>query len=265
MEQTALSSLQSSLIDEISSSKNEPDWLKEYRHNSLSIYEELPLEVSPLYNKYTDAMRMDPTKISLSTSSDANIPDFLARRVEELKTDNGIIQIGSNILSVNLSEELKAKGVIISSIDDALKQNQDIIEITIKSSNSNEDKYTALNNAAFNSGIFVYIPKNQIIDEPIHLFSCLSEDGISTITRNVIVVEENSKATLVQELYSPKNEQQAYLELMNTSVGSNSNLEVTTLQMMDQSSINFSTRNSQLAQDSKINWYLGLFLSLIHI
>ena len=263
MEQTALSSLQSSLIDEISSSKNEPDWLKEYRHNSLSIYEELPLEVSPLYNKYTDAMRMDPTKISLSTSSDANIPDFLARRVEELKTDNGIIQIGSNILSVNLSEELKAKGVIISSIDDALKQNQDIIEKTIKSSNSNEDKYTALNNAAFNSGIFVYIPKNQIIDEPIHLFSCLSEDGISTITRNVIVVEENSKATLVQELYSPKNEQQAYLELMNTSVGSNSNLEVTTLQMMDQSSINFSTRNSQLAQDSKINWYLGLFGAML--
>ena len=263
MEQTALSSLQSSLIDEISSSKNEPDWLKEYRHNSLSIYEELPLEVSPLYNKYTDAMRMDPTKISLSTSSDANIPDFLARRVEELKTDNGIIQIGSNILSVNLSEELKAKGVIISSIDDALKQNQDIIEKTIKSSNSNEDKYTALNNAAFNSGIFVYIPKNQIIDEPIHLFSCLSEDGISTITRNVIIVEDNAKANLVQELYSPKNEQQAYLELMNTNVGANSSLDVTTLQMMDQSSINFSTRKSQLAQDSKINWYLGLFGAML--
>ena len=47
----------------------------------------------------------------------------------------------------------------------------------IESSNSNEDKYTALNNAAFNSGLFVYIPKNLILDEPIHLFSCLSEDG----------------------------------------------------------------------------------------
>ena len=188
MEQIALSSLQSSLIDEISSSKNEPNWLKEYRKSSLSIYQELPVEVSPLYNKYTDAMRMDPTRVSLSTNSDSNIPDFLSRRIEEVKADNGIIQVGTNILSVNISEDLKAKGVIISSIDDALKQNQDIIEKTIKSSNSNEDKYTELNNAAFNSGIFVYIPKNQIIDEPIHLFSCLSEDGISTITRNVIAV-----------------------------------------------------------------------------
>ena len=263
MEQIALSSLKSSLIDEISSSKNEPNWLKEYRRNSLNIYEELPVEVSPLYNKYTDAKRMNPKKIALSINSDSKIPDFLSKRVEELKTENGIIQIGSNILSANLSEELKSKGVIIASIDDALKQNHDIIEKAIKSSNSNEDKYTALNNAAFNSGIFVYIPKNQIIDEPIHLFSCLSEDGISTISRNIIFVEDNAKANIVQELYSPKNEQQAYLELMNTSIGANSNLDVTTLQMMDQSSINFSTRNSQLAQDSKINWYLGLFGAML--
>ena len=262
MEQT-LSSIQNSLVEEISSSKNEPQWLKEYRKSSLSIYEELPVEVSPLYNKYTDAKRMNPKKIALSINSDSKIPDFLSKRVEELKTENGIIQIGSNILSANLSEELKSKGVIIASIDDALKQNHDIIEKAIKSSNSNEDKYTALNNAAFNSGIFVYIPKNQIIDEPIHLFSCLSEDGISTISRNIIFVEDNAKANIVQELYSPKNEQQAYLELMNTSIGANSNLDVTTLQMMDQSSINFSTRNSQLAQDSKINWYLGLFGAML--
>ena len=263
MEQIALSALKSSLIDEISSSKNEPNWLKEYRKSSLSIYEELPVEVSPLYNKYTDAKRMNPKKISLSINSDSKIPNFLSERVEALKTETGVIQIGSNILSTNLSEELKTKGVILSSIDDALKQHHDIIEKVIKSSNSNEDKYTALNNAAFNSGIFVYIPKNQIIDEPIHFLSCLSEDGISTITRNVIIVEDNAKANIVQELYSPKNEQQAYLELMNTSIGANSNLDVTTLQMMDQSSINFSTRNSQLSQDSKINWYLGLFGAML--
>ena len=69
MEQIALSSLKSSLIDEISSSKNEPNWLKEYRRNSLNIYEELPVEVSPLYNKYTDAKRMNPKKIALSINS----------------------------------------------------------------------------------------------------------------------------------------------------------------------------------------------------
>jgi len=263
MEQT-LSSIQNSLLEEISSSKNEPDWLKEYRKNSLSIYNELPAEVSSLYNKYTDAKRMDPTKVSLSITSDSKLPDFLSKRVEEVKKENGLIQVGTNVIYANLSDELKSKGVIVSSIDDALKRHQELIEKTIKSSNSNEDKYTALNNAAFNSGLFVYIPKNQIIDEPIHLFSCLSEDGLSVISRNVIIVEDNAKANIVQELYSPKNEkQQAYLELLNTAIGANSSLDVTSLQMMDQSSINFSTRSSHLAQDSKINWYLGLFGAML--
>jgi len=263
MEQT-LSSIQNSLVEEISSLKNEPQWLKEYRKNSLNIYNELPAEVSPLYGKYTDAKRMDPTEVSLSTTSNSNLPDFLSKRVEEVKKENGLIQVGTNIISVNLSDELKSKGVIVSSIDDALKHHQELIEKTIKSSNSNEDKYTALNNAAFNSGLFVYIPKNQIIDEPINLFSCLSDDGLSTISRNIIIVEENAKANIIQELYSPQNgKQQAYLELLNTSIGSNSSLDVTSLQMMDQSSINFSTRSSHLAQDSKINWYLGLFGAML--
>jgi len=263
MEQT-LSSIQNSLLDEISSSKNEPEWLKEYRKNSLNIYNELPAEVSPLYGKYTDAKRMDPTKVSLSTTSNSKLPDFLSKRVEEVKKQNGLIQVGTNIIAVNLSDELKSKGVIVSSIDDALKQHQELIQKTIKSSNSNEDKYTALNNAAFNSGLFVYIPKNQIIDEPINLFSCLSDDGLSTISRNIIIVEDNAKANIVQELYSPQNgQQQAYLELLNTSIGANSSLDVTSLQMMDQSSINFSTRSSHLAQDSKINWYLGLFGAML--
>ena len=51
MEQIALSALKSSLIDEISSSKNEPDWLKEYRKSSLSIYEELPIEYAVELNR----------------------------------------------------------------------------------------------------------------------------------------------------------------------------------------------------------------------
>ena len=92
MEQT-LSSIQSSLVEEISSSKNEPQWLKEYRKNSLSIYNELPAEVSPLYGKYTDAKRMDPEMVSLSINSNSKLPDFLSKRVEEVKKENGLIQV----------------------------------------------------------------------------------------------------------------------------------------------------------------------------
>ena len=260
----ALSSIDLSHIEKLSSSKKEPDWLKEYRQKSLSIYHELPLEISPLYSKYTDARKLYPEQVLLSTSSDSAIPDFLKKRLTELENTNCIIQIGANIIRVNISDELKSKGLVISSIDDALNNNYDQVKKAFEASNPKEDKYTALNNAAFNSGMFVYIPKNLILDEPIHILSSLSLDGISTITRNVIIADESSKANIVQELYAPKSSKhQAYLELLNTNVAANAQLDVTTLQMMDQSTVNFSTRRTDVAQDGKINWYLGLFGAIL--
>ena len=264
MQQLALSTLSSYHIDEISTSKNEPSWLKEYRKKSLLIYHELPLETSPLYNKYTDAKKMDPEQVSLTIKSDASVPDFLKNRLKELENETCIVQIGSNIHRINITDELKSKGLVLCSIDDALKHHDDIIKKVLQSTDSKDDKFIALNNAAFNSGIFIHIPKNLVLAKPIHVLSCLSVDGLSTISRNVIVTEESSKSTVVQELYSPKaKKQQAYLELLNTSVGQNSRLDVTTLQVMDQSTINFSTRSTDIAQDGKINWYLGLFGAML--
>ena len=264
MSQETLSTISSGHIDQISSSKNEPDWLKDYRKNSFTVYDSLPIEMSPLYNKYTDAKKMDPSKVSLSVTTADSIPAFLEKRLGELEQEVSIIQIGTNILRINLPEELKSKGLVISSISDAIQNNSELIKKALDTSNSNDDKFTALNNAAFNSGIFIHIPRNVVLEKPIYFLACLSEDGLSTISRNIIYADENSKATVVQEFYSPKTEnQQAYLELLNTNLAANAQLDVTTLQMMDQNAVNFSTRKTNLEKDAKINWYSGLFGSML--
>jgi Fe-S cluster assembly protein SufB len=257
-----LSKLNDTHIDEIS--LNEPDWLKEYRKNSLSIYDSLPIETSPLYNKYTDAKKMDPEKVSLSLYTAQSIPSFLKKRLGELEHEICIIQIGTNTHKINIPDELKSKGLVISSISDAIKNNFELVKKALEASNSKDDKFTALNNAAFNSGVFIHIPRNLVVDKPIYFLTCLSEDGHSTISRNIIFADESSKATIVQELYSPKTEtQQAYLELLNTNLAANAQLDFTTLQMMDQNAVTFSTRRTDLAQDAKVNWYSGLFGSML--
>jgi Fe-S cluster assembly protein SufB/Fe-S cluster assembly protein SufD len=264
MSQQILSKLNTTIIDEISSSRNEPVWLKDYRKNSLSVYESLAIELSPLYNKYTDAKKMDPEKISLSTSTAESIPSFLTKRLGELENEICIIQIGTNIVKINLPDDLKSKGLVVSSLSDAIENNPELVKKALEASKSEDDKFTALNNAAFNSGIFIHIPRNLIVEKPIHFLTCLSEDGHSTISRNIIFADESSKATIVQELYSPKIQtQQAYLELMNTNLGANAQLDVTTLQMIDQHAVAFSTRRTDLAQDAKVNWYSGLFGSML--
>ncbi len=264
MSQAILSKLGNTYIDDLCSSGNEPGWLKDYRKNSLTVYGGLPIEMSPLYNKYTDAKKLDPEKVSLSTTTATTVPDFLQKRLGELENEMCIVQIGTNIHKINLPDDLKSKGLVISSISDAIKNNPELVKKALEASKSQDDKFTALNNAAFNSGIFVHIPRNLVLEKPLYFLTCLSDDDHSVISRNVIFADENSKAAIVQELYSPKtNAQQAYLELLNTNLAANAQLDMTTLQMMDQHAVTFTTRRTDLAQDSKVNWYSGLFGSLL--
>lgn len=83
MQSLALSTITTSAVDEISTLKKEPEWLKQFRKNSFAIYESLPAEVSPLYNKYTDAKRMNPAEVSLVSDSQNAIFDALSPRLAE--------------------------------------------------------------------------------------------------------------------------------------------------------------------------------------
>ncbi|TLX69915.1 MAG: SufD family Fe-S cluster assembly protein [Thaumarchaeota archaeon] len=239
MSSFVLSKLDPNHIEEISAANNEPSWLKDYRKNSFSIYQELPPEVSPLYNKYSDATRMNSEEVTFSLSSDSTVPDFVKDRMAELADNPSVVQIGTNINKINLPSELKSKGLVICSIQDAIKDHPDKIKKSFELTDPKTDKYTALNNAFFNSGIFIYIPRGLVLEKTIHLISSLSMDQTSST------------------------KQQAYLELLDVIVNQNSELDLITLQAMDQNAINFSTRKANIGRDGRMNWYLGLFGSIL--
>lgn len=253
----SLSLLDSQHIKSISVLSDEPQWLRQYRQDSLAKYGSMPLETSPLYSKYTNAAKMNPQDISVSNDTSNNAPSILTQRLEDLKTESYALQIGTQV-QVHLTKEASSEGVTVLPISKAVLDYSDILQQALKSSSSSEDRFTALNNAAFNTGVFVYIPDNATISEPIHLVSTLADDGISVISRNVVSVGKSSSVRVVQELYGGGTNQ-AYLELLNCMVGEGAKIDLTTLQMMNPESYNFSTRRTELARDSKTNWYLGLF------
>ncbi|MGI0068669.1 MAG: Fe-S cluster assembly protein SufD, partial [Nitrosopumilaceae archaeon] len=164
MSSFVLSQLNSNHVEEISEVNNDPTWLKDYRKNSFSIYEQLPPEVSPLYNKYSDANRMNSSQITFSLSSDSTIPDFVRDRLSEISENPHIVQIGTNIHKISIPSELKSKGLVICSIQDAIKDYPDKIKKSFEQIDPKRDKYIALNNAFFNSGIFIYIPRNLVLE-----------------------------------------------------------------------------------------------------
>lgn len=266
----------------------EPSWLADYRRSAVSAYGRLPLETSPLYGKYTEAARMSPELVPVGgprrPGPPSAAPPVLGRRIAELEGQTYAVQVGSRTGSFSLSDQARAAGLVAMPVLDAVRERPEAVRDALLRSDPHEDRFTALNNAAFSSGVFVMVPDGATIDEPVHVLSCLDAGGgplgSSAISRNIVVAGENSRATVVQELYSQprpagaeaaaggeggaaRRAQPAYLELLSASVGRGARLDATTLQMLDEEAANFSTRRTEVAADGQANWYLGLFGSSV--
>jgi FeS assembly protein SufD len=247
----------------------EPSWMTQTRHEAFKKYTSLPLESSALYSKYSNANKLIPDNIFFNSPTLTDNKDELnifSDRIEELSKTSSILCKNSKILKSFLPEDFEKKGIIIKNITYAINEFPDLIQKYLNKNKLNyqEDKFLALSSAAFQNGYFIFIPKDIVLEDPLRVVNYLSEDGFSSISRNIIVCEDFSKATLIQELYSPEvnnsqSKQQAHFELLEAHVMPNAQCEMVTLQSMNYDSINFSNRKAFVERDAKMSWSLALF------
>jgi len=261
-----LSSINTDYINKITQEKREPTWLSEMRREAFSKYTSLPAEVSPLYSKYSDVNRLRPESIQLSDQSTRFQPyEELYDRLKEPEQGVSVVRIGSSINHLAIPEKITQMGVIILDLQEAVIKHEDLIrnQLIKNRIDYSEDKFLALEASAFQSGLFIYIPKNVMIEDPIRIINSLPDDRSSAISRFIVLADIGSKATIVEEIYAPEMEnngvQQAYFEMIEPHVGSNAHLEMVTLQAMSRNTINFSNRKAFVERDGKMSWYLGMF------
>ena len=277
-----LSAIADNYIQSIIEENKDPKWLSALRHRAFSQYLSLPSEVSPLYVKYSDVNRIKPERIYLPNSlresaSHTRPHQELQNRLNELgHEDTTIVQIGPSIDQISVPENISNQGVIVSDLTDSLLKHGELIKqwLLANELQYSEDKFLALEAAAFRTGVFVYIPKNTSLDAPLRIISSLTDDGTSSVSQNIIIADAGSKATVVQEIYSPSyakalehkdektemlNTQQAYFELVQCHLGQNAHLDMVSLQSMAGQTVNFSNRKAFVGRDAKMSWYLGLF------
>src|SRR5215212_3451982 len=246
----------------------EPSWMIETRQEAFKKYTSLPLESSPLYSKYSNANKLIADNIffdGTTLTDNKDDLDIFSDRIEEVSKTSSILCKNSKILQSYLPEDFKKQGIIITNIIHALNEFPDLLQKYFNKNQVNyeEDKFLALSSAAFQNGYFIFIPKNIVLEDPIRIINYLSEDGLSSISRNIIVCEDSSKATLVQELYSPRLKnpeyQQTHFELLESYILPNAQCEIVTLQSMDYDAISFSNRKAYVERDGKMSWSLALF------
>ncbi|MGA3293901.1 MAG: Fe-S cluster assembly protein SufD [Candidatus Acidiferrales bacterium] len=96
-------------------------------------------------------------------------------------------------------------GVRVSSLAAELARDPRAIEPHLgRYLNIQRDPFSALNTAFIEDGAYVHIPKGAVLESPVHLLFISTAHDVPTVShpRNLIVAEENSQATIVENYVS---------------------------------------------------------------
>jgi len=118
-----------------------------------------------------------------------------------------------------------------------------------KYANYKEETFTALNTAFTNDGVFISIPENLRVDNPIQILniSVKSDSNFISFPRNLIIAEKNSKVQIVESFYhlSPN----TYFNNSVSEIVVKENAKVDYVKIQDESQKSFSISNTQVYQE----------------
>jgi len=245
-----------SSIEAISKVFGEPDWLREFRAEALQQFLKLPLELSPLYTKYAGLSSFDPGAFPVDPVEE---PIDLRSHFEGYLTGretNIILQGNSTNVHIDLDESLLKSGLEVMDIHEAISKREGLLRELFqrKVVRSDGEKYAAFNNAFFNAGTFIHVPRGLEVPAPIRKLQLTKDPPASIIDQTIIYTEENAKLNYLEELYT-RQSSNPYLvsSVIEVRAGPSSQVDATTLQSLDERAVYLSNKVVDAPTDSKVN------------
>lgn len=239
-------------------SVNEPAWLTEQRESAWKKFSELPWPS----NKDEEWMRTDIRMFKLdkfgmkADSSADDLPPLVLGAGVDLAGSVHSLD-GRPISSSDLLQEYKDKGVIFGTIADLLEDHGDLIrKYLFQAVDPNFDRFSALHAAMFKGGVFLYVPRNVVVDRPVHISSQVTEGG-SDLRHTLIVVEEGAEATVLAESNSSAETNAMHCGAIELFVGDRANLRYVNLQDWGQRVWHFAHQKAIVGRDSNLQWTVG--------
>ncbi|MGA8857511.1 MAG: Fe-S cluster assembly protein SufD, partial [Candidatus Bathyarchaeia archaeon] len=250
-------------IRSLAESRHEPEWLREFRIKSLNLFRKLPVELSNLYTKYADLSGVDFESVSLALSepSESQVEDVMAK----LKSDKAItiFQIESKTFPAEMPEALRKEGVVFTDIGTAIRSEPELFRryFLEKAILPEDDKFAALNNALFTSGFYLHVPKGLEVIVPFRVVTILDSEGHGVFAQNLVMADNRSKFTILEELYSTRSTGQSkstYSGLSEVYLHEGAEVTYGSINNLSQNVNIFSNKKSIGERDSKIVWSTGL-------
>lgn len=199
--------LNEKLIIDISKKKGEPKWMLDFRLKSYETFKKLD---NPNFGPHID-IDFDSInyykKVGNNETKWENVSCDIRNKFKSLgvidaeeKHLSGVAnQYESEVIYHKGKDELKEKGVIFLSSDDALKEYPELFKEYFNNLvKYDENKYTALNGALWSGGSFIYIPPNTKLDRPLQSYFRIDSVALGQFERTIIIVDENSELSYIE-------------------------------------------------------------------
>ncbi len=257
------------LVEAIAEHKNEPDWMRKFRHKSLDYFLARPL---PTWGGNVAEIDFDniyyyikPTEKQASKWEDlpADILDTwdkLGIPEAEKKYLAGVgAQYESEVVYHKLQADLEAQGVLFLDMDSGLREHEDIVKQyfgTIIPQNDN--KFAALNSAVWSGGSFIYVPPGVRIELPLQAYFRINAENMGQFERTLIIVDEDAYVHYVEgctaPIYSSDSLHSAVVEIIVKPRG---RCRYTTIQNWSNNVFNLVTKRAVAYEDATMEWVDG--------
>lgn len=165
----------------------------------------------------------------------------------------------SNQADFSLKEEqklLEKKGIILTDIFTASKKYPELVQSTLGSViKYNEDKLTAYHYAYLNSGLFLYIPKDTILTEPITLSLSPTQD--TYISHLLIVANNNSKVKFLEEIQDKGKKASSASLMVELIARPGSHIEFSSLDELGPDTTLYFNRRAKIEKDAHVEWAIA--------
>ncbi|UQF70653.1 Fe-S cluster assembly protein SufD [Vagococcus lutrae] len=243
-------------IQDYSLSQGEPEWLLNRRIQALEKIETLALPMIERVKIHRWPLTEVTTMIDDTVSG--AVYDF-----EQVENNPLIVQHSTQTLVEQMPAHLIEKGVILTDIQTAVQEHSDLVEKALmqQAVHYDEDRLTAFHMAFMNSGIFLYIPKNVAIEEPVEaLFYQDSHANTNFVKHVLIVAEENSEVSYLERFQTvgEGTEKATANIVVEVIAKQGAKVKFAAIDQLGEHVTTYINRRANVGRDASVDWAIGI-------
>ena len=269
--------LNEDIVRLISSKKEEPQWLLDYRLNALALWSTMN-EPSWAHVKYKKpdfqaiAYYSAPKQTKKYESWDDVDPEMKATMtklgisMEEQQRLTGVavdFVMDSVSVATSFKEKLGELGIIFCSFSEAVQNHPDLVQKYMGTVVPTQDNfYATLNAAVFTDGSFCYIPKGVRCPMELSTYFRINAGGTGQFERTLVIADEGSYVSYLEGCTAPqRDENQLHAAVVELIALENAEIKYSTVQNWypgDKNGLggifNFVTKRGVCEKNAKISW-----------